>query len=168
MLSTFGAFGQEVARVPYFADWTTKVRFFGVQAFAGLMSVNADTTALVKPTQQSAADMTDIFAQGARHFRMNVSIQQQTSMPAIFDSGDFDFGFHDVLSVTRIIACYGFIVNLRYFAIICPVEAFRVTRKVFLTELFGFSLVVKELFTHWALTVASFVFSHGDFIQRTI
>ena len=89
-------------------------------------------------------------------------------MPAITYPCDFDFGFHDVLSVTRIIADFGFIVNLRYFAIICPVEAFRVTRKVFFTELFGFCLIVKELYTHWALTVASFVFSHCDFEQGTV
>ena len=154
--------------MPNLSDWSTEVRFFGVQAFAGLVCVDADTTALVVPTQQSTADVADIFALGTRHFGVYAPIFNQSGMPTILDSGDFDFGFHDVLSVTRIIADFGFIVNLRYFAIICPVEAFRVTRKVFFTELFGFCLIVKELHAHFALTVASFVFSHGDFEQRTI
>ena len=111
LLSSLGTLCQEVARVPDFADWTTKVRFFGVQAFAGLVCVDADTTALVVPTQQSTADVADIFALGTRHFGVYAPIQQQTSMPAIFDSGYFDFGFHDIFSVTRIIADFGFIVN---------------------------------------------------------
>jgi len=98
--------------VPNLSDWATEIRFFGVQAFAGLVCVDADTAALVVPTQQSTADVADIFTLGTRHFRVYAPIFNQSGMPTILDSGDFDFGFHDVLSVTRIIADLGIIVNL--------------------------------------------------------
>jgi hypothetical protein len=82
--------------MPNFADWMPAICFlFGVPTLPGFVCVDADATTFVVPTQQIATEIADIFAEGARHFRVNFTIFNQAGMPPILDFGDFDFGFHD-------------------------------------------------------------------------
>lgn len=85
--------------MPDFADWSPVASLFGAPTLTGLVCVDANTTALVKPTQKGAAEEANVFTQGTSHFRVYKSIVHQAGMPAILNSGDFDFGFHDILSV---------------------------------------------------------------------
>jgi hypothetical protein len=58
--------------------------------------------------------------------------------------------------------------SLVYFSIFCPVVAFTIAGEIFFAELLGFFLIIKKLLSHWALTIASFIFCHCDFEQGTI